>query len=252
LPLAAPLGTGTTMLVADHVVGVAFVPLNVTVLVPLVAPKLLPVSVTTVPTGPLVGDRLVNVGGAVTVKAKVLLARPPTVTTTLPLVAPLGTGTTMLVADHVVGVALVPLNVTVLVPLVAPKLVPAIVTTVPTGPLVGERLVNVGGTETVKARPLLARPPTVTTTLPLVAPAGTGTTMLVADQVVGVAVVPLNVTVLVPLVAPKLAPLIVTTVPAGPVVGDRLVSVGGGGTSNTTSAEYGLSKPNVLYARTAK
>ena len=52
----------------------------------------------------------------------------------------------------------------------------------------------------------------MTTTLPVVAPAGTGTTMLVADQVVGVAVVPLNVTVLVPFVAPKLVPVIVTDV----------------------------------------
>jgi hypothetical protein len=34
--------------------------------------------------------------------------------------------------------------------------------------------------------------------LPVAAPAGTGATMLVADQLVGVAVVPLNFTVLVP------------------------------------------------------
>src|SRR5438067_7139254 len=125
-----------------------------------------------------------------------LLASPPTVTTTLPVVAPDGTGTTMLVADQLVGVAVVPLNVTVLVPCVAPKLVPAIVTAVATGPLVGERLVTVGGTVTVNDMPLLARPPTVTTTFPVVAPAGTGVTMLVADQVVGVAATPLNFTVL--------------------------------------------------------
>src|SRR5207249_3308711 len=155
-----------------------------------------------------------------------LLASPPTVTTTLPVAAPAGTGTAMLVADQLVGVAVVPLNVTVLVPCVAPKPVPAIVTAVATGPLVGERLVIVGGTVTVNDIPLLASPPTVTTTLPVVAPAGTGTTMLVADQLVGVAAVPLKVTVLVPLVAPKLVPAIVTAVAAGPVVGDRLVIVG--------------------------
>src|SRR5439155_8682673 len=131
---------------------------------------------------------------------------PPTVTTTFPVVAPAGTGTTMLVADQVVCVAATPLNVTVLVPLVPPKPVPAIVTAVATGPLVGDRLVIVGGTLTVNATPLLASPPTVTTTFPVVAPAGTGTTMLVADQVVGVAAMPLNVTVLVPLVAPKAVP----------------------------------------------
>ena len=55
----------------------------------------------------------------------------------------------MLVADQLVGVAAVPLNLTVLVPCVAPKLVPAIVTAVPTGPLVGDRLVSVGAIVTV-------------------------------------------------------------------------------------------------------
>jgi hypothetical protein len=133
----------------------------------------------------------------------------------------------MLLADHAVGVPAVPLNVTVLVPLVAPKLLPLIVIAVATGPLDGERLVSVGVGMTVNVSALLARPPTVTTTLPVVAPAGTGTTMLVADHVVGVAAVPLNVTVLAPWLAPKLLPLIVTAVAAGPVDGDRLVSVGG-------------------------
>jgi translation elongation factor EF-G len=137
------------MLVADQLVGVAAVPLNVTVLVPRVAPKLVPAIVTAVPTGPLAGDRLVNVGALVTVYGSALLARPPTVTTTLPVVAPVGTGTAMLVADQLVGVAAVPLNVTVLVPRVAPKLVPAIVTAVPTGPLAGVRLVSVGAAVTV-------------------------------------------------------------------------------------------------------
>ena len=81
----------------------------------------------------------------------------------------------MLVADQLVGVAVVPLNVTVLVPCVAPKFVPVIVTDVPTGPLVGDRLVTVGGDRHgERAAPLLATPPTVTTTLPVVAPAGTG------------------------------------------------------------------------------
>ncbi len=50
---------------------------------------------------------------------------------------------------------------------------------------------------TVKGDPLLACPPTVTTTFPVVAPAGTVTTMLVALQLTTVAIVALNVTVLV-------------------------------------------------------
>ena len=74
------------------------------------------------------------------------------------------------------------------------------------------------GVVTVKFTPLLATPPTVTTTFPVVAPVGTGTTMLVGPQLVGVPAVPLNVTVLVPCVAPKFVPVIVTDVAAGPDV----------------------------------
>jgi hypothetical protein len=51
---------------------------------------------------------------------------------------------------------------------------------------------------TLKVTPLLATPPTVTTTGPVVAPDGTGATMLVLLQLVGVAAVPLKVTVLAP------------------------------------------------------
>jgi hypothetical protein len=57
-------------------VGVAAVPLNVTVLVPGVEPKFVPVIVTGVPTGPEAGDRPVMVGACaagVTVQVKVLL-----------------------------------------------------------------------------------------------------------------------------------------------------------------------------------
>ena len=138
-------------------------------------------------------------GGVRTVKFKPLLAIPPTVTITLPVVPPAGTGAVMLVALQLVGVAIVPLKATVLVPWEAPKFVPTMVTEAPTNPDVGLRLVMVGGgTVTEKVTPLLAAPPTVTTTLPVVAPEGTGAVMLVALQAVGVAATPLNVTVLVP------------------------------------------------------
>src|SRR5438445_1561000 len=80
--------------------------------------------------------------------------------------------------------------------------------------------------ETVKVTPLLAVPPTVTRTFPVVAPAGTGATMLVALQLVGVATVPLNASVLDPCVAPKLVPVIVTEAPTGPEVGFKLVMLG--------------------------
>jgi|SRR5712691_5287733 len=130
----------------------------------------------------------------VTVKFKPLLATPLSVTTTLPEVAPAGTGATMLVALQLVGVAAVPLNVTVLVPCDAPKFAPAIVTEVPTGPKVGLRLVMLGGGVTVKSTPLLGTPPTFTSTFPVVAPASTGAVMLVSLQFDALVCVPLNVT----------------------------------------------------------
>src|SRR5713101_908279 len=165
----------------------------------------------------------------VTMKFAPLLATPPTVTTTFPVVAPAGTAATMLVALQLVGVAATPLNATVLVPCVAPQFAPVVVTDAPTIPVVGFRLVMLGpGTVTLKLTPLLATPPTVTTTFPVVAPAGTGAVILVALQLVGVAAIPLNVTVLVPCVVPKFAPLIVTELPTNPEVGFRLVMLGAG------------------------
>jgi hypothetical protein len=194
LPVVAPEGTGTVMLVMLHDDGVAVTPLNFTVLEPMVAPKLLPVMVTLVPTGPEFGDS-VEIDGF-TVKLTVLLATPFTVTTMFPVMAPAGTGATMLPALHDVGVAATPLNVKALVPCVAPKWVPVTVTLVPTTPVDGLRLEMFG--LTVNVTPLLATPPTVTTTFPVVVPVGTGAVMLVALQAVGVAVVPLKVNVLVP------------------------------------------------------
>jgi hypothetical protein len=226
-PLVAALGTGTKILVFVQPVGDAVVPLNVTV--PGVVPKFAPVIATVVPMDPDVGATLVMVGNEPILNVTPLLARPATATTTGPVVAPLGTGTTMLVLLQLLGVAAVPLNFTVLVPWVAPKFVPVIVTDVPTGPELGERLLMLGGTVTVNVTPLLARPATVTTTGPVVAPLGTGTTMLVLLQLLGVAVVPLNFTVLVPWVGPKFVPVIVTDVPTGPELGERLLMLGGNG-----------------------
>jgi hypothetical protein len=52
--------------------------------------------------------------------------------------------------------------------------------------------------ETLKVAALLAKPATVTTTEPLVAPAGTGAVIAVSLQVVGIVLTPLKVTVLDP------------------------------------------------------
>jgi hypothetical protein len=155
--------------------------------------------------------RLVGAVGMVTVKAALLLAIPPTVTTTLPVVAPEGTGTTMVEELQLVGVLAIPLNVTVLAPCDAPKLVPSSVTGVPTGPEGGDTVVMFG--VIVKFTPLLTTPPNVTVTLPLVAPNGTGTTILVGLQLVtDGATKPLKLTWPEPK-APKPLPVIVTAAP---------------------------------------
>ena len=87
--------------------------------------------------------------GDTTVKVAELLVPAPgteTTTGTAPSATPLGTVATMLVSLQVVAVAEIPPNVTVLVPCVAPKPVPAIVTAVPIGPDAGVKLAIVGAT----------------------------------------------------------------------------------------------------------
>jgi hypothetical protein len=155
-----------------------------------------------------------------------LLFTPLAFTITFPVVAPSGTVTTILVALQLVTVAVVQLNVTVPEPCDEPKFVPVMVTVEPTAPLAVDRLVMAGADTIVKETPLVAAPPTVTTTFPVVAPVGTGTPMVTSLQLVGVVDVPLKVTVLVPWVAPKFAPVIVTDAPTAPVAGQRLVIPG--------------------------
>jgi hypothetical protein len=174
-PLVAPFGTAAVIVVAPQAVAVAAVPLNLTVLVPCVAPKFNPVMVTLAPIAPDVGDSVLRIGPTVNVTP--LLTIPLTVTTTLPVVAPLGTTATIWVLPQLAAVAAVPLKVTVLAPCALPKFVPLIVTEDPVGPEVGLRVVIVGFGNTLKDTPLLVTPATATNTFPVVAPAGTGTTI---------------------------------------------------------------------------
>src|SRR5690242_4561374 len=125
-----------------------------------------------------------------TVNVMPLLAMPPTVTTTGPVVAPVGTEATTLVLLQLVAVpALAPLKVTVPVPCDAPKFAPVIVTAVPIAPEVGLSMEMLGADAagTVKVTPLLVTLLTVTVTLPVVAPLGTVTEMLVLLQLVTIA-----------------------------------------------------------------
>jgi hypothetical protein len=73
-----------------------------------------------------------------------------TITKKTLVTALVGTVTVMLV--HWVGVATNPPSVTTLAPWLAPKLLPAIVTVVPSGPVAGERLTMVGGTSPVTVK----------------------------------------------------------------------------------------------------
>jgi hypothetical protein len=129
------------------------------------------------------------------------------------------------------------LNVTVPDPWVDPKFAPAIVTEAPTAADVGETLLILGVGNTVNDMPLLAFPPTVTTTFPVVAPVGTVATIEVAPQLpMVVAVVPLNFTVLEPCAEPKFNPVIVTDAPTAADDGDKLLMLGN--TVNATPLLY--------------
>jgi hypothetical protein len=244
-PGTPPVGTEATICPVFQLDAVAVFPLNVIVLEPWGDPKPLPVIVTTVPTPPDVGERLVMPGAVVMVNVTPLLAIPLTVTTTLPVVAPVGTEVTIEVPLQVWTVAAVPLNLTVPLPWVEPKFVPVIVTVAPMPPDVGDRL-EIVGANTVNVTPLLATPFTVTTTGPVVTLAGAFATICVADQVDTDAVKPLNVTELLPCIAPKFVPLIETCVSVEPEVGERFVMFG---TVNTVNPTALLATPPTVTMR---
>ena len=160
-----------------------------------------------------------------TEKFDLLVAVPADVATEiLPVVAPSGTPVTIVVFDITVKLALTPLKATFVAPL---KLVPVMVTAVPTLPEVGVKLEMTGGITTVKELLLVAIPPGVVTEIkPLVAPVGTVTFICVAESTVKVdAVVPLNVTAVVPV---KFVPVTITAVPALPDPGVKPVMIGRG------------------------
>jgi hypothetical protein len=126
---------------------------------------------------------------------------------------------------QLVGLAAVPLNVTVLDPWVEPKLTPVMVTEAPTNADVGE-MPRIPAEVSVKSKPLLFRFDTLTTKFPVIVPPGTAATICVLLQLVGVKVTPLNETELDPCVEPKFVPVTVTDVPAGPLIGERPVRFG--------------------------
>lgn len=243
----APGGVATTSCVADAELTVAAAPLNVTTLFAGDGSKFEPVIVTTVPIGPWFGLRAVTViVGGTTVKVVLLVAVfVPTVTVIVPEVAPAGTMTVNRVVLAAATSAVVLLNLTVLLDGVALKLVPLIVTVVPTVPRVGLKLMMVGaGRVTMKLLLLTAVcPATLTVIFPVVAPVGTATVSCVVVAVSTVAAVPWNLTVFRVGTCEKLVPTMVTAVPTGPKIGLKLVMVG-------AAANVGLAMMHSMKAMT--
>jgi hypothetical protein len=173
-------------------------------------------------------------GAAVTVNVTPALATPPAaVTTTFPVVAPVGTAATIWAALQLVMVALVPLNVTLPLPCVGPKLEPAITIEEPIAPVFGVRELMLAGGVTVNTTPLLATPLTVTTTFPVVAPLGTVAVMLVELMLLMVPLALLNVTEAFAALVPKLLPAMTIADPTAPVLGVRLLMTGAAATAKS-------------------
>ena len=150
----------------------------------------MPARVTLVPTGPEAGRKLVTAGSGVTLRTvnpAALVALPPGVVTVIaPVVAPGGTVAVSCVSEATVKpAARAPLKRTAVAPL---KPVPVMVTSVPTGPEAGRKLVTVrdGVTlSTVKLAALVALPPGVVTVMaPVAASGGTVAVSCVSEATV--------------------------------------------------------------------
>src|SRR6187549_161944 len=128
----------------------AGMPLKNTVLSEATELKFLPVTVTTVPTGPLVGENPVTVGSLVsTMKSVAGIAVQNkslyiVVSINFPVFAPPGTITTSWVVEDDVKVAGNPLKVTEFSDAMELKFLPVIVTVAPITPLAGEKPVMEG------------------------------------------------------------------------------------------------------------
>jgi hypothetical protein len=200
-------------------------PLNFTLLTPF---KLLPLIVTTVPTAPDNGEKFVIVGRETIVKASSLIAVPFAVLTLMkPVAAVDGTVALISVSELTVNKAVAALNFT---NVAAVKFVPMIVTLVPTAPVVGENEPITGravGLLTMKLVTLVAVPAVVVMVIvPVLALFGTVVIIWVSVLLNIGAGVPLKATAIAPF---KPVPVIVTLVSIWPLVGEKLVIVGGGG-----------------------
>src|SRR5439155_699354 len=221
-PVAATSGITIRIIVADSTMkpgnGTSFNRTSVTEF------RFVPVIVTVVPTGPLAGVKAVMVGGLMTVNVSALIPVPSVVVT---LIFPVS-DVAWIVATIDVGVADVtapgPLpNFTIGVAVPTWRLKPLIVTVLPVTPVPGVKSVIFG--VTLKATGLVPVPSgLVSCTRPVTAPAGTAAWTDVAVTIVaGTVWLRLNVT---SVTVPRLRPMIVTTVPTGPLSGASVVIFG--------------------------
>ena len=187
--------------------------------------KLAPVMSTTVPGPPTVGVNDVMSGTVRKVKILLLLPVPPGVVTVIGPVAPPATVAVIeVVLTMVKSVAAVPPIATAVVP---SKLAPVMVTTVPVPPMVGVHEVMIGAGMNVKKVLLVAVPTGVVMVIDPVAPLPTVALSEVSLATVNdAAAVPPKATAVAPV---KLVPVMLTTVPAPPMVGENEVMVGIGG-----------------------
>jgi len=180
-PVVAPEGTVAVICVFESTANTwAAVALNVTADAP---HRFVPVIVTAVPTGPLVGlKELMDAATLpVTVKFAALLTMTASapVTEIFPVAAPPGTVAVIFNEEFTVYEAAVPLNATAVAPV---KFVPLIVTEVPTGPHdgVNEEIEALAPEVTMKSSALVTVVllASTTETLPVWAPTGTVAVML--------------------------------------------------------------------------
>ena len=195
VPLVHPPGTVARIRLPETMVKAAG---GSSLILTLVAPENpVPLIVTIVPIGPVVGEKDLITG--CTAKLEELAAVPRVFVTAMgPLVASGGTTTVICVSEFTVKAAGAPLKATLSVPV---KFVPLTVMAVPTHARVGEKELTAGRAEdsTVKGALLKAVPVgVVTLTLPVLAPRGTMAAMSVVESTVKVAGVPLKVTAVAP------------------------------------------------------
>jgi hypothetical protein len=182
------------------------------------------VTVTTVPTGPQVGEKPLITGTGMTVKEPDEVAGPAGLVTMIgPVLAPVGTVAVSSVSEWTVKLLAGTSPNCTAVTLVNP--LPVTVTTVPTGPEVGVKPLIAGAKMIVKWVGEIAVPAGLVTVIsPVVALGGTVAVSCVSELTVKlVAGKPLNWTAVAPV---NPLPVTVTTVPNGPEAGVKLLITG--------------------------